>query len=312
MRRQRLLHLVGGVAFQSLTCVLLALAFYLRYGGDMSTTRDRDVIFCGPDAPDAARTVLAVRALVHDELFVSLSRDLDHALHGDADAARDYVADYRLLTGTLLEAAQHVRPDLISSSGEEVTIIGVGRPADVVVELLEGTSAEAPFSAWRNEFSAEDAVALHLTGRVRGLLGLAALVEPGGLPPVVDDLAAVRFLRRVRHHLNHPDDENPLQRIIDAFALTKTEAGKLFGVTRQGIDGWLTGGAPAERQEKLTALLALVDLLERKLKADRLPGIARRHADAYGGQTMLDLIAEDRHDELLNVVRGSFDWSSSA
>jgi hypothetical protein len=53
----------------------------------------------------------------------------------------------------------------------------------------------------------------------------------------------------------------------------------------------------------------LADLLERKLKAGRAPEVARRPAAAYGGQTMLELIARDRHRELLETVDASFDWT---
>jgi hypothetical protein len=38
----------------------------------------------------------------------------------------------------------------------------------------------------------------------------------------------------------------------------------------------------------------------------------RRPADAYGGKTMLELIAADEHGELLAQVRDSFDWTSAA
>jgi hypothetical protein len=84
------------------------------------------------------------------------------------------------------------------------------------------------------------------------------------------------------------------------------------GVTRQAIDRWLANGVPPERQEKLAAILAVADLLERKLKSGRVAGVARRPADAYGGRTMLQMIAADRHAELLASVRGSFDWARAA
>ncbi len=99
---------------------------------------------------------------------------------------------------------------------------------------------------------------------------------------------------------------------MGVFRLSKSELGRLFGVTRQAIDGWLAQGVPAEREDKLATLLALADLLERKLKTDRIPGIARRPAEAYGGHTMLELIAADRQRELLELVRRSFDWSQAA
>ncbi len=116
----------------------------------------------------------------------------------------------------------------------------------------------------------------------------------------------------MRFLLSHPDDEHPLRRLIEAFDLSKTELGSLFGVRRQAVDQWLDRGVPADRQEKVQTLLAVVDLLDRKLKPGRLPGVARRPADAYGGKTMLELIEAGRHDELLRRVRESFDWSSAA
>ena len=151
--------------------------------------------------------------------------------------------------------------------------------------------------------------------RVRQLIGLSGLrlaQADAGVGDVVDDLAAWRFLRRVRFYLNHPDGEHPLRRLMDEFELSKTELGSLFGVRRQAVDQWLERGVPAERQEKVQTLLAITDLLERKLKPGRLAGAARRPADAYGGKTMLELISEDRHRELLELVRDSFDWASAA
>ena len=63
---------------------------------------------------------------------------------------------------------------------------------------------------------------------------------------------------------------------------------------------------------KVTTVASLADLLARKLKVERIPGIARRPAAAYGGLTMLEMITADRHDELLALVRASFDPAQTA
>jgi hypothetical protein len=94
--------------------------------------------------------------------------------------------------------------------------------------------------------------------------------------------------------------------------LSKTELAGLFGVRRQAVDQWVARGVPAERQEKVATLDALIDVLDRKLKPGRLPGVARRPAEAYGGKTMLDLIREDRQREVLDLVHASFDWATAA
>src|SRR5207244_6654244 len=105
----------------------------------------------------------------------------------------------------------------------------------------------------------------------------------------------------------------PLPSLLDevqvAFGLTKTELGRLFGVSRQAVDQWRVRGLPGDRQEKAATVAATADLLSHQLKSERLPGIARRPARAYGGMTMLEMIERDRHGELLERGRAAFDWS---
>ncbi len=261
----------------------------------------------------------ALRELDGGELLLALGVQLEHALGGSADATREYVRYYHVLTLRVLDEAHRVHPDVVVRTPDgHLALIDVrGIPRRAPVEALETAAAEAPFGPWTARFPLEEAVALDLASRVRQLIGLHALelapADSGHWEVVdVDDLTAHRFLRRVRFHLNHPHDEHPLRRLMDAFELSKTKLGSLFGVRRQAVDQWLERGVPAERQEKVQTLLAIADLLERKLKPGRLAGVARRPADAYGGKTMLELIAADRHRELLELVRESFDWASAA
>ena len=261
----------------------------------------------------------ALRELDGGELLPALGARLEHALEGSDEATREYVRCYHVLTLRVLDEAHRVRHDVVArtSDGHLALIDVKGTPRRAPVEALETAAAEAPFGPWTARFPLEEAVALDLASRVRQLIGLHALalapVDHGvGEVADVDDLTARRFLRRVRFHLNHPDDEHPLRRLMDAFGLSKTELGALFGVRRQAVDQWLQRGVPAERQEKVQTLVAIADLLERKLKPGRLAGVARRPADAYGGKTMLDLIGAGRHRELLELVRDSFDWASAA
>ena len=261
----------------------------------------------------------ALRELDGGELLPALGALLQHALEGSDEATRNYVRCYHMLALRILDEAHRVRPDVVARTADGyLALVDVkGTPRRAPIEALETAAAEAPFGPWTAHFSLEEAVALDLASRVRQLIGLQALaLAPAdhGVGEVVgiDDLTARRFLRRVRFHLNHPDDEHPLRRLMDAFELSKTELGSLFGVRRQAIDQWLERSVPAERQEKVQTLIAIADLLERKLKPGRLAGVARRPADAYGGKTMLELIAADRHRKLLELVRDSFDWASAA
>ncbi len=247
-------------------------------------------LFAATDIGD----VLVELRQIDEALLEAIGNQLERALAGDLDAVRGYVAHYRTLSGYVAREA-----------GAEWT--------DLLTDLLINGASDVAFLPWTSHFALGDAVGLGVTNRARELLGSEPLVQDEGtLHLLVEVPLAHRFIERVRHVLSQPEDEEPLRRTMDAFGLSKTDLGALFGVSRQAVDRWRRDGVPADRQEKLSALLALIDLLERRLKAGRLAGVARRPAPAYGGETMLDLIRQDRHGELLQTTRSSFDWHVSA
>src|SRR5215210_5881101 len=84
-----------------------------------------------------------------------------------------------------------------------------------------------------------------------------------------------------------------LDPIAETFELTETELGRLFGVSRQAVAQWRERGVPSNRMAKVATVAAIADLLRHRLKAERIPGIARRPADAYGGLSMLEMIGRD-------------------
>jgi hypothetical protein len=242
--------------------------------------------------PDRVRRALVAFA---PELIEELDQELAAALAGSWDSTREYVFLWRRLAERLLDGAQTVSPN--------------GR---VALMLVEDASTQAPFGAFASEYGLGQGAALDLTSHIRELLGFSGLTaETTAEPEAFDDLAVRRFLIRARATLNQLGDDG-LSRLMSSFQLSKTDLAELFGVRRQAIDGWLRKGVPADRQEKLHTLVALADLLERKLKPGRLPGVARTPADAYGGLTMLEMIEQDRHRELLALVRQSFDWATAA
>ena len=247
-------------------------------------------LFTAADASD----VLGELRQLDNDLLEKIGAELERALSGDLDAVRIYVSHYRRLSCHVAREAEL-----------EWT--------DVLIDLLTSAASDVPFLPWTAHFDLGDAVGLGLTSRARELLGSEPLARDEGAPHLLVEVAfAHRFIERVRYFLSHPDDVEPMQRLMSALDLSKTELGGLFGVSRQAVDRWKRDGIPADRQEKVSALLALVDLLERKLKPGRLPGVARRPASAYGGETMFDLVRNDRHGELLESTRTSFDWHVSA
>jgi hypothetical protein len=139
--------------------------------------------------------------------------------------------------------------------------------------------------------------------------GLEPLPSAGTAPPHwdADDVSLARFSHVVLAAAAEPE----LARIMRVLGLSQTETAALFGVRRQAVAQWLDAGVPAARASKVTVVARVADLLDRMLVADRIPGIARTRADAYGGQSMLEMIAADDHEELLATIAASFDWSAA-
>jgi hypothetical protein len=100
-----------------------------------------------------------------------------------------------------------------------------------------------------------------------------------------------------------------LDPIAESLELSETELGHLFGVTRQAVGQWRERGVPSNRMAKVATVAAICDLLDHRLKPERIPGIARRPAKAYGGLSMLEMIERNRQDELQALIRRSFDWA---
>jgi hypothetical protein len=103
-----------------------------------------------------------------------------------------------------------------------------------------------------------------------------------------------------------------LDPIAETFGLSETELAGLFGVKRQAIQQWRDRGIPSRRQAKASSVAAIADLLSHQLKPERIPGIVRRPAPAYGGISALEMIEDDRQEQLYEIVRRSFDWATPA
>ncbi len=264
------------------------------------------------DAPYDAQ----VRELVNQiggEAIAQAARALREALAGDAQGAARYVYHYRRLGRALLSEAAARRPDtLVAGADGDVELADPsGSRVSWLEAAFEQSAVGAPFSRWTAVLGLDDGVALHALASLRGLVPDATALQPPAGAQVfhLDEIQTGRFLRSVRRDL---DVEEPaLERIQSVFDLSRTELARLFGVSRQAISDWIDSGVPGERQAKVATISSIADLLERKLKPGRVAGIARHAAPAYGGKSMLDLIVEDRHDELLEITRRSFDWATA-
>jgi transcriptional regulator with XRE-family HTH domain len=156
-------------------------------------------------------------------------------------------------------------------------------------------------------------------GPLRALVSVASGIIPGMDVPTMSRMAPKalpgsvdyqRFARVVLAELSGAG--TGIERVMAAWGLTVTDVARLFGVRRQAVQQWLDEGVPGARQPKLHTIREIADLLKRNLLPERIPGIVRAPSEAYDGRSMLELIAMDRQDELLDSVRRSFDWAWSA
>ena len=265
------------------------------------------------DAADPRAAVNAIDAAAPG-LRRRLSASLRDALQGRPAGVRRYVRAHRELTERLLAAMHEARPDLVMrDDAGEYCVARPGGCSRTSIELLRTFAADAPFSPWVQLKGPGTGVALDLLARARALLpGVEPLALPAGasFPRLDDPDALLRFTCLVAEA--QQAERSDLERARAVFGLSVTELGDLFGVTRQAASLWLADGPPAARRAKAATVASIADVLARRLKPARIPGIARRPAFEYGGETMLQIIAADRHDWLLDSVRRSFDYTATA
>ncbi len=287
-----------------LLAVCLRGAIDLRYACAMN--------FLDTTDPEIAVAELEAAA---SELLDDLDRVIPSALRGHEGAAREYVRAWRGLSARCLTLAHDAVPDLVvRTNAGEVFLIDVKHArSSIGGSLLDQLALSAPFSQWVTRFGAGRGAALCLVGRLRDAIpGLSPIpAGPGGLPHWdVGPAAFARFARQVWVELQ--EQQPLLQRIESVFGLSRTELAGLFEVRRQAVSQWIDDGIPSARRPKALVVAQIADLLERNLLQDRIPAAVRTPARAYGNRSMLDMIADDRHERLLELVRDSFDWATSA
>lgn len=289
----------------------------------MTVTQERDETIRATRtllvSPDSQEVLQACRLIAADAVE-EIRRSVTPAVRGNSRSVRTYVLACRRLIDALHAGARDWKPELVPETERGLTIADAeGEPARFARIQLMMAAAEAPFSIWASSHEPGDAVILELISRfrswARGLEPLGAPERESALPhwPGIDDEAWIRFRHLVETEIEAGHSSRAmLSRVLQAFGLSLTELGELFGVSRQAVTEWLDKGVPAERRSKLQTILSVAELLQRKLRPGRLPAVSRKPAEAYGDLSMLQMIAADRHQELLDDVRRSFEWSTTA
>jgi hypothetical protein len=136
--------------------------------------------------------------------------------------------------------------------------------------------------------------------------------EPARTPDeVAEQLAAEApdqaWLRALTDRLDELLGSTELDRLLSAWDLSLSEASRMFGVSRQALAKWRSGGVPADRMPALTDLVSATRLLERRIKRERIPAVIRRRAEALGGRSLLEIARAGEHAAVLEAVERMFD-----
>lgn len=273
---------------------------------------DFDELLHSADLTDIARR----SAAVNPRSVREIDEALPLAMAGGRRETRRYVRAWHQLAGDLVAWVRAQRPDLADEDG--LAIDQAGRPSGDPALRLWLAALEAPFSGAVERFGpgpgSATYVVLLLTRDVLAHAKSPAVPAPGTASwQDVDDAGRARFLRGASEHLWQLIGEgDPVTRLQDLYQLSEPELAELFGVSRQAVAAWKGGGVPADRQEKLSSMLATGELLERRLRAGRLPGVARRPADAFGGLTLLEMFVASRHEESRRTLEAGLDFTQAA
>lgn len=222
----------------------------------------------------ANTTTLSIDALLEEALAF-----LPRALLGDEAAGRRYARAWCRLVQALV-------PD--------------DAPAAAVV-VLDHLALTAPFDPGGPGHA--------LVSVAAGIIGPVPVPADTHAAPLPEALDYQRFSRTVFAEISGAG--TGLERLLAGWQLGISGASRLFGVSRQAVQHWLDEGVPPSRQPKLLDVLRIADLLERNLLSERIPAVVRSPVPAFDGLSMLELIALDRHRQLLEEVARSFDWTTT-
>jgi hypothetical protein len=251
---------------------------------------------------------------VSEHLLVITSAFPD-AVRGQWPAIVVLVHGWHSFIDDLVASAAIHAPDLVRKAEDHFDVLTAGhRWSPEPIHHLDRLLIEVPFHPWVARFGlavgsgvvAVDAMKFLLPGGSR-----LQVMDSLGWPDLPEGASTERFQRLTEIALRA--GQPPLVRVKELFELSDTELSMAFGVSRQAVSQWLDAGdVPPARRAKLANLLFVGEFLERKLKAGRLPLVARRRAANYSDKSMLEMIAEGRDEELREVTERWFDWSTTA
>jgi len=102
-----------------------------------------------------------------------------------------------------------------------------------------------------------------------------------------------------------------LDRVQDAFHLTGSELGALFGVTRQAVEQWRIRGVPVERSADVDRVAEAAAIFTETFIPARVPQIVRTPGRGLRGRTVLEVLAADGAVPVLEYLYGLLNFGSA-
>jgi hypothetical protein len=124
---------------------------------------------------------------------------------------------------------------------------------------------------------------------------------------IIDQAPSREWLRALTDDLDREIRRDPLERLLALWDLSASEAARIFSVSRQALSKWRRTGVPAGRVPALMELAEATDVLDRRVKRERIPAVVRRPAETLGGRSLLDLALEGRYTGVRDAVVATFD-----
>lgn len=124
---------------------------------------------------------------------------------------------------------------------------------------------------------------------------------------LIEQAPDMAWLRTLTDELDRVVRQDPLERLTQLWGLSNAEAARLFGVSRQAFSKWLQAGVPSDRARAVADLAAATDVLDRRIKRERIPAVVRRPASLLGGRSLFDMACDGRHEEVRQAVSEMLD-----
>lgn len=150
-----------------------------------------------------------------------------------------------------------------------------------------------------------------MTDIVDDLVDIAADSDPAEFAASLAHAGDAEWLDAFTVALNRQRSANRARYIFAAWGINHSEAGRIFGVTRQAVSRWTTEGIPASQEVTFADLAAATDILTHYLRSDRIPAVVRRPAPALDGQSLIDLLRNGRSADIVAACAAMFQFGDA-